>query len=330
MSRAASHWQAPFILGCTLGLSVGGACWLWQQRREERRLWNLRESLQQGARKKAQKKHLRRGDGPPDADRPASEASDVSREVLCEDALLWLEAMGEQGLPAGCCVLTGVPDIHEVDPEGKNGIDEYQKWFQRVVELVLTRIPEGSLAIFMQTDVKVQSEHTAVSRLGNEGCYWRWLDKSYLAISAMERVPGARLLWHKIIFAGLVGGGGGRNSSVAGYSHFLCFTKGEKPEPLGSFPFPDVLRKGLSTWVAGSGAQALEEVCTYLVARGCSLVVDPFCGEGAVLAVANALGIGALGVELSKKRAKLALRQDGARLLAADRRERPPGSRGAL
>lgn len=250
---------------------------------------------------------------------------------MCEDAVAWMEAMSERGLPEGSCVVTGVPDIHEVDPEGKMGIDGYQKWFQRIVELVLTRIPEGSLAIFMQTDVKLQNENSAVARLGNGGgYYWRWVDKAYLAIAAAERVPGARLLWHKIIFSGIVGGGGGRNSAVAGYTHFLCFTTGAEPEPLASFPFPDVLRKGLSTWVSGSGAQALEEVCTCLHARGCKLVVDPFCGEGAVLAVANALGMEALGVEISKKRAKLARRQDGARLLAADRAERPPGSRSAF
>jgi DNA modification methylase len=35
-------------------------------------------------------------------------------------------------------------------------------------------------------------------------------------------------------------------------------------------------------------------------------VVDPFCGHGSVLAVANALGLSAVGVELSPKRAKRA------------------------
>jgi tRNA G10 N-methylase Trm11 len=32
------------------------------------------------------------------------------------------------------------------------------------------------------------------------------------------------------------------------------------------------------------------------------VVFDPFCGVGTVLAVANALGVDALGVELSRKR----------------------------
>jgi tRNA G10 N-methylase Trm11 len=44
------------------------------------------------------------------------------------------------------------------------------------------------------------------------------------------------------------------------------------------------------------------------------LIFDPFCGVGTVLAVANALGLEALGVEKSKKRCEqarvLAVRQD--------------------
>jgi tRNA G10 N-methylase Trm11 len=35
-------------------------------------------------------------------------------------------------------------------------------------------------------------------------------------------------------------------------------------------------------------------------------VVDPFCGKGTVLAVANSLGLDALGVELSGKRCRAA------------------------
>jgi tRNA G10 N-methylase Trm11 len=36
------------------------------------------------------------------------------------------------------------------------------------------------------------------------------------------------------------------------------------------------------------------------------VVVDPFCGVGTVLAVANALGLEALGVEKARKRAEQA------------------------
>ena len=38
-----------------------------------------------------------------------------------------------------------------------------------------------------------------------------------------------------------------------------------------------------------------------------ALVIDPFCGQGTVLAVANEMGMDALGVELSRKRCRTAL-----------------------
>ena len=40
------------------------------------------------------------------------------------------------------------------------------------------------------------------------GSYWRWLDKSHLALFAADQVPEVRLLWHKIIFSGKLGAGG--------------------------------------------------------------------------------------------------------------------------
>jgi hypothetical protein len=43
---------------------------------------------------------------------------------------------------------------------------------------------------------------------------------------------------------------------------------------------------------------------------GASLIFDPFCGQGTVLAMANALGMHALGVEISPKRSKKAERLD--------------------
>jgi len=243
-----------------------------------------------------------------------------NREVHCEDAIAWLERIPAQGLPLGSCVITGIPDIHEVDSEGRMGLDGWQLWFEGVVELILTRIPENGIAIFMQTDVKVSRE-AAHRRKANGSGYWQWVDKSHLVLQAASRVPNARLLWHKIIHSGS-SAGGGRTSSVAGYTHFLCLTTGSNPEPFDSTAFPDVCRKGLATWVSGSGAQTVEHACSFVKARGCSLVVDPFCGEGAVLAVANVLGMASLGVDHCAKRARLARSMDGHGFLANDRAER--------
>jgi hypothetical protein len=55
------------------------------------------------------------------------------------------------------------------------------------------------------------------------------------------------------------------------------------------------------------GVRACEVACSYLRDEiGARVVVDPFCGRGTVLAVANEMGLDAVGVELSAKRCKAA------------------------
>jgi tRNA G10 N-methylase Trm11 len=60
-------------------------------------------------------------------------------------------------------------------------------------------------------------------------------------------------------------------------------------------------------WARAMGVEACHAVCRFLLAHtACRTVVDPFCGVGTMLAVANAHGLDAIGVELSRKRAERA------------------------
>merc|ERR1719291_1140337 len=53
---------------------------------------------------------------------------------------------------------------------------------------------------------------------------------------------------------------------------------------------------------------------------GLRLVVDPFCGAGTTLAVANFLGLQAVGVDLSSRRVRQAAALDVSELLAREGR----------
>jgi len=63
------------------------------------------------------------------------------------------------------------------------------------------------------------------------------------------------------------------------------------------------------TWPKAMGLKACVLAVRFIkrVVTGCTLVVDPFCGKGSVLAVANEFGLDSLGVEISTKRSKDAL-----------------------
>lgn len=265
-----------------------------------------RQRNRKGLRRQQQKqleKQLQNGDA------PAAE-----RTVVVSDTLEWLEA--QESFPAGTCVITGIPDITEAAPAAGAGthmmaLDEYMQWAQKTVAMILQRLPPGGCAIFVQTDIKVGA--------GAAGTYHEWVDKSFILQCAAKTVDDVRLLWHKITAFDELGTMGSLRR--ARYSHVLCFGKGSEPErhdgPMASVP--DVGRRGCVTWARGTGVRCCLALCRYAKKRGSTLVVDPFCGEGAVLALAGYCGLDSIGVELNRKRAESAKCLDGAVLVAKDK-----------
>jgi hypothetical protein len=73
-------------------------------------------------------------------------------------------------------------------------------------------------------------------------------------------------------------------------------------------PIPDVVvDAGRQTWVRAMGIRAAAHAVRFARDQvGATTILDPFCGVGTVLAVANALGLNAIGVEKSRKRSEQA------------------------
>lgn len=205
-----------------------------------------------------------------------------SRTVHCADAIEWLK---EQAAPlAGCSMFTSLPDATELPGIGQAA---WREWFVNAARLVLQRTPDEGVAIFYQSDVK---------RAG------LWVDKAYLVQKAAE-AENAGLLFHKIVCrrpAGTVTFG------RAAYGHLLCFSKGLKADLARSTA--DVLADaGAMTWVRAVGVEACRVACRHILEQTATrTVVDPFCGVGTALAVANAMGMDAIGIELNQKRARKA------------------------
>lgn len=224
-----------------------------------------------------------------------------SREVHCADALEWLSARAPL---AGCSIVTSLPDVSET---GRT-LDAWIRWFADAAERLLTACPPDGVAIFFQTDIKVRG---------------RWVDKGHLIQTAADRA-GARLLWHRIACRLPPDTPGpGR----PGYAHVLCFTRGVQDAP--PTPMPDVLAdSGEKLWARGIGFLACAHMIVYVRrATRSNTVLDPFCGRGTTLAVANAAGLNAIGVDLSpaccrRSRALAEVPEKARRLL---RRESGPG-----
>lgn len=207
-------------------------------------------------------------------------ATEPRRDVVCADAILWMRARGRI---AGACAVTSLPDVSEVGLT----LVEWRRWFLGAVPAVIDAVPEESAAIFFQSDIK------------RDGA---WVDKGSLVVRAAEDA-GARVLFHKIIARrtpGLL------TLGRPGYTHLIAVSRALRcPEQL---PIPDIIvDAGRQPWVRAMGIRAAAHAVRFARDQvGASVVFDPFCGVGTVLAVANALGVAALGVDKARKRCEQA------------------------
>lgn len=111
---------------------------------------------------------------------------------------------------------------------------------------------------------------------------------------------GMHLLWHKVacrVAPGVITFG------RPAYAHVLCFSRELRLPPGRSTA--DVLPSlGEMPWSRAMGANVCAAVARFLLEHtAAQVVVDPFCGVGTMLAAANAAGMSAIGVELSRRRA---------------------------
>jgi hypothetical protein len=169
-------------------------------------------------------------------------------------------------------------------------LDQWKRWFHETVMTIVRWIPADGMAIFFQSDIRVDG---------------RWIDKGYLVMRAAE-AAGADLVWHKIICRKPPGTiSQGRPT----YAHLICLSSpsAEGPPPYLR-PGPDVLGDGgFKSWPRAMGDGACDLACRYLADETPTrLIIDPFCGEGSILAAANAMGFETIGIDLSPRRCRLA------------------------
>lgn len=207
--------------------------------------------------------------------------SPPSRTVYTGDGIAWI---AQADLPPTHAVVTSLPDVSELSPMS---LDAWRGWFTSTARLVCERVADHSVAIFFQTDIK------------RDGA---WIDKGYLVMKAAE-AAGSAVLWHKVVCRAAPGT---VTFGRPAYAHMICVSRALRLPPAASSA--DVLPElGAMPWVRAMGQAACVAAATFLQRHtACTTVVDPFCGVGTMLAVANAMGMDAVGVELSRRRAEAA------------------------
>ena len=114
--------------------------------------------------------------------------SEPKREVICADAIPWMQ---ERGPIEGACAVTSLPDVSEVGL----ALPVWRAWFLEAVRLVVEAVPAEGAAVFFQSDIK------------RDGA---WIDKGALVTRAAE--DGG---FHRRFSFPVSPGGGGRSSSAA-------------------------------------------------------------------------------------------------------------------
>ena len=198
----------------------------------------------------------------------------MQRVVHHGEALAWLRANAPLD---NASVVTSLPDVSELPALG---FADWQRWFEQAAELTMASVPDEGVAIFFQSDIRHQG---------------RWVDKGHLCARAAERA-GMSLLFHHVVCRKPPGTA---TFGRASYAHLLAFSR--KVLPPARRPGIDVLPDGGR--VPGRkamGVEACYQACRFILDETPTRrVVDPFCGWGTVLAVANALGLDAVGVDTS-------------------------------
>ena len=207
--------------------------------------------------------------------------SSPSRVVHCADAVTWLT---QHSVFERASLVVSLPDISEFPGLS---VHEWTQWFISVASLVVRRTPESGVSVFFQSDIKVDG---------------RWIDKGYLCQKAAEEC-GSSLLWHKIAcrFAP-----GAMSCGRPGYSHILCFSKGVRA-PTDRATMDVITNCGEKTWTRGMGLEVSLLIAQWIAEFTSSLtIVNPFCGQGAMLAAGNSVGLNVIGVDRSPKRVEYA------------------------
>lgn len=258
-----------------------------------------------------------------------------SRTVLCLDSLAWLDTLPPEGFGEGSSVFTSLPDISELGELFQTYmVKEYKQWFTDTLVKVMGKLAAGAHLIVLQSDGR---------RMDSDGELVEWIDKSHLAAAAADRA-GLTMVWHKMVLTSSQTMSK-RSTGRPSFSHLVCFVKNgcrglcKQPAqthghsgtsssehrlsatqalamPCGcppvshrpsSFAIPDIFPRGEMLWVRGIGLDCCYAGAAFLRDIGhAKRVIDPFAGVGTVLAMANALGMDALGVEISGKRCRKA------------------------
>jgi hypothetical protein len=218
-----------------------------------------------------------------------------SRVVHCAETSAWLNTQDSVDR-RGWSVISSIPDVSETG----QSVPVWERFFTDMARRLMALVDDDGMMAVFQTDTR------------GEGL---WVDKSAM-ITAGVAEAGGRIVMRKIICRRPPGTTSTRR---AAYTHLLVYKKTPLDPSLPDTVADVIADGGAITWTRGVGVNAARAACEVVrrYATSTHTIVDPFCGEGMILAVANDVGFNAIGVERHRKRAEAARRLQASALREA-------------
>jgi 2-polyprenyl-3-methyl-5-hydroxy-6-metoxy-1,4-benzoquinol methylase len=198
-----------------------------------------------------------------------------TREVYCDDANIWLLKKRFD------IMITSLPDMEEVGAT----LEKWQEWIKSTCNNIVNSANNDSIIFFYQTDRKysgrIIDKKTMISQVFLDSGYNNILSKIVL-----RREPNKMDLFRPT------------------YTNLFGFSK----TITSGGTTPDVIYAGKMIYNNAMGFNAVETCINFLKAKKITgTILDPFCGQGSVLKIANQLGYDAIGVDILQEQVNKAI-----------------------
>jgi hypothetical protein len=200
----------------------------------------------------------------------------TTREVICGDSLDILKGFKDLH-----CIITSLPDMEEI---GLKNIPDYYHWMEKACDTLIGTLSQKGIIFFYQTNRKYQGTV---------------IDKNQL-ITTKFFMAGYSKVFEKIV---LRQAPDTVDRYRPTYTNLFAFSETLKAHQ----PTPDVIYRGEMLYKNAMGMNAIKVCLDYVREHvECRLVLDPFCGQGSVLKVANDYGYDSIGIDILPEQCEIA------------------------
>jgi hypothetical protein len=191
----------------------------------------------------------------------------AKRNVICDDMHKWIST--KKNIKA---IITSLPDMEEVNMS----LIEWELWIKKTVDLIIESLDDNGIVIFYQTDRKYKGRVIDKKALISEG-FMRLGYKNIFNKIVLKQKPETVNLFRPTF------------TNLFGFSKNITSGKAT----------PDVIYAGKMLYKNAMGFNACKSSVDFIKLKiDTNLIVDPFCGQGSVLKIANDFGFDSIGVEI--------------------------------